>query len=211
MKKPFAISTINLTCIGLGKMGSVLAKKLLEKGFRVTVFNRTPHKMQPLIAAGAHGADSLQGAVKNANVILTCLLDDNAILETTAQLLPALQPGTIHIGTSTIMPKTSKKLDELHQQHGSTYLAGNVLGVPKAAENGALTSIVAGDASAIEQCMDIFKAYSVKIIQAGDKPYQANAMKICCNYFLAASIEAMAEVYTFAEKNDLSIAIPGLE
>jgi 3-hydroxyisobutyrate dehydrogenase-like beta-hydroxyacid dehydrogenase len=196
-----------ITFIGLGKMGAVLAKKLLEAGFDLTVYNRTISKAEPLVALGAHSAASVQEAVKNADIVITCLLDDNAVLETTAGaqgFLSILKPGAIHIGTSTIMPKTSKILQELHEKHGSIYLAGNVLGVPKVAEQGKLTSIVAGDEKVIASCQAIFDAYSAAMIHAGPHPYQANAMKICCNYFLVTAMEAMAEVYTFAEKNDLS-------
>ena len=159
--------------------------------------------MQPLITAGAQGTASLQDAVKNADIVVTCLLDDKAILETTTNFLATLKPTAIHIGASTIMPQTSKKLMGLHAAHGSIYLAGNVLGIPKAAEKGALTSIVAGDKKAIDQCMSIFNSYSTKVLYVGDKPFQANAMKICCNYFLVTAIEAMGELYTFAEKSEL--------
>ena len=193
--------------IGLGKMGSVMASKLLEKGFDLTVYNRTASKMQALITAGAQGANSLEDAVKNADIIITSVLDDKAILEVVASengFLKSLKPGAVHIGTSTIMPQTSKKLQELHQQQGSIYLAANVLGIPKAAEKGALTTIVAGDEQIINDCTSIFNTYSAKILKIGNKPFQANVMKICCNYFLVTAMEAMGELYTFAEKSELN-------
>jgi len=196
-----------VTVIGLGKMGTVLASRLLQQGFELTVYNRTLSKMQPLISAGARDASSMREAVKDADVVITSVLDDKAILEIVAGengFLNALKPGAIHIGTSTIMPQTSKELMQLHQKQGSIYLAGNVLGVPKTAEKGLLTTIVAGDSTAINQCEPLFGAYSAKIVKVGDKAYQANVMKICCNYFLATAIEAMGELYVFAEKSDLN-------
>ncbi len=198
---------MKITVIGLGKMGSVLVKRLLQANFQVTVFNRTAEKMQASIQAGASGAATLKDAVENAEVVITSLFDDSVVSQVVAGFVDFLPAGAIHIGTSTILPETSKKLFDLHQSKGSIYLAGNVLGVPKAAERGELTSIVAGDKAAIEQCQSIFMAYSTKLIVAGVHPYQANVVKICMNYMLATAIEAMGELYTFAEKNAVDLEL----
>lgn len=194
---------MNITLIGLGKMGSVLAKRLLAAKFTLTVYNRTQEKMLPLIQYGAKSANSAKLAVENADVVLTCLLDDHALQETVQDFLPALKKEAIHLSTSTILPATSKQLTTLHAQQGSYYIAGNVLGVPKAAIKGELTSIVAGETNAIETCKPLLKAYSQKIINVGSKPFQANVIKICMNYFLASAIETMGELYTFAEKSEV--------
>lgn len=196
----------HVTLIGLGKMGSAIAKKLLEANFDLTVYNRTAEKMTPLVKAGAKAADSASKAVQDADVVLTCLLDDNSVLQTVAGengFLKALKPNAIHLGTSTILPSTSKKLQQLHQAHNSIYLVGNVLGVPKVAEKGELTSFMGGPTNAIHYCMPLLQTYSKKIITISDEPYKANAMKICTNYMLATAIESMGEIYTYAEKSGL--------
>lgn len=199
-----------LALIGLGKMGSVLANRLLNANFDLTVYNRTHEKMQPLIAAGAKGAQSAKDAASDVAIVITCLFDDQAVLETVTGkdgILAGLKPNAIHIGTSTILPSTSKKLSELHQNHHSIYLAGNVLGVPKAAAKGELTTIVAGEQQAIAQCTSVFNAYSSKIINVGEHAYKANLMKICCNYLLLTVIEAIGELYTFGEKSGLGVDV----
>lgn len=198
---------MKVTLIGLGKMGTELAHRLLAAHFELTVFNRTAEKMQPLVTAGAQGAETMEDAVKYAQVIITCLLDDHAVLETVKSFVPLLQPNAIHVGTSTILPDTSKQLATLHEKNGSIYLAANVLGIPKAASRGELTTIVAGQADAIEQCKPIFAAYSMKIISAGPLPFQANVIKICMNYLLVTAIEAIGELYTFAEKSLVDVSI----
>lgn len=193
--------------IGLGKMGTVLAKRILQAGFELTVFNRTESKIVPLLEVGAKGASSPQEAVLDVDVVVTCLFDDHAVLEMVdgeAGFLTALKPNAIHLGTSTILPSTSKTLSYLHTKNGSIYVGGNILGIPKAAERGELTSLVAGEASAIASCMGIFNAYSSHIIHVGEEAHLANVMKICCNYLLAATIETMGEIYTFAEKSGLA-------
>lgn len=198
---------MKVTLIGLGKMGSVLAKRLLDANFELTVFNRTREKMQPLITMGAKGANSMEEAVTGKELIITSLLDDNAVLQTVDGFIHFMKPGAIHLGTSTILPETSKELTALHDKHGLIYIAGNVLGVPKAAARGELTTIAAGNAEAIEQCRPVFNAYSIKIINAGSMPYQANVIKICMNYLLVSTIETMGELYTFAEKSQVDTGI----
>lgn len=203
----FGETGMKVTLIGLGKMGSVLAQRLLDANFELTVFNRTREKMQPLITMGAKGASSLEDAVTGKELIITSLLDDNAVLQTVDGFIHFMKPGAIHLGTSTILPETSKQLTTFHDKHGLIYIAGNVLGVPKAAARGELTTIAAGSAEAIEQCRPVFNAYSTKIITAGSMPYQANVIKICMNYLLVSTIETMGELYTFAEKSQVDTGI----
>lgn len=71
---------MKIAFIGLGRMGSVLAKKLLEAGFDLTVYNRMLSKMQPLLDAGAKGANSIHEAVASVEVVLTSLFDDASVL-----------------------------------------------------------------------------------------------------------------------------------
>lgn len=195
---------MRITLIGLGKMGSALAKRILLSKLDLTVFNRTKEKMQPIVQAGARAANSLEEAVKNADVIITSLLDDRAVLQTVSAFIDFMPKGAIHVGTSTIMPETSKQLSLLHEKHQQIYIGGNVLGVPKVAEKGELTTIAAGNAGAIQQCENIFKSYSATIVNVGNEAYQANVFKICTNYLLVSAIETIGELYTFAEKSNLS-------
>jgi len=203
-------SVMKIALLGLGKMGSALGKRVLQANFDLTVYNRTASKMQPLTALGAKSSNSPKEAVTHADVVITCLSDDNAVLQTVqgeGGFLQSMKKGAIHIGTSTILPDTSKTLSKLHQENGSVYIAGNVVGIPKVAEKGELTSIVAGPVAVIEKCTPIFKCYSSKIINAGSKSHLANVIKICNNYLLATSIEVIGQVYTFAEKSEVDVRI----
>lgn len=199
---------MKITLIGLGKMGTALAKRLLlAENIELTVFNRTREKMEPLVQAGAQGAASLQEAVQTAEVVLTCLLDDRAVLQTVSDFLNFMQASTIHVGISTILPETSKALTALHAKHQQVYIAGNVLGVPKVAEKGELTTLAAGEEEALIKCDAIFKSYSTTVVHVGNQAYQANVFKICTNYLLASAIETMGEIYTFAEKSQIDLDV----
>ena len=93
--------------IGLGKMGNPIAMNILKAGYDLTVYNRTPEKMKPLLSLGAKGASSPLEAARGADVVITCLMDDQTELDCTSGedgLLAGLKPGGIHIGTATISP-----------------------------------------------------------------------------------------------------------
>jgi len=68
------------TLIGLGKMGTAVAERLLSVGHEVRIYNRTQAKMEPLLALGAIASDSINQAAKDAEIVMTVLLDDQAVL-----------------------------------------------------------------------------------------------------------------------------------
>ena len=69
---------MKVTFIGLGNMGSGIANCILKAGFDLTVYNRTREKMEPLLSNGAKGATDLKSAVKDADVVITSLMDDKS-------------------------------------------------------------------------------------------------------------------------------------
>ena len=72
---------MNVAFIGLGNMGSNIAQCILKAGFDLTVWNRTVSKMQPLVEQGAKQAVSAKEATSGADVVVTCLMDDQSILD----------------------------------------------------------------------------------------------------------------------------------
>jgi len=198
---------MNIALIGCGKMGSALATRIIQAGLPLIVHNRTPEKCQPLVDLGAELANSLQDAVKNADIVITSLYDDNSVLETTQHFVKCLKPGTIHMSTSTVSPSTSNLLQKLHEEKASHYIAANVLGVPKAALAGKLTTLVAGNNDAIEKCRFIFETYSEKILVIGKNAGDANVIKISLNYIILTSLELISELYVYSERNGLNLDI----
>ena len=196
-----------ITLIGLGKMGSALAKRILHAGFPLTVYNRTIEKIAPISELGAVAATSLQDAVSDADIVITSLLDDQAVLGITDGILAFLKTGAIHIGTSTILPKTAILLAELHQQRNCFYIAAPVLGVPKVANAGQLMTLCAGPQQQIEQVQSILESFSAQVLNLGEKVASANVLKICMNYSVVSAIELISELYAFAEKSGVETAI----
>ena len=194
---------MKITFIGLGKMGTAIVERLLQTGYEVTVFNRTLSKMKALVAKGAIPSDSIRDAIKNTDIVMTSLLNDEAALDVTNELVQVIKPHTIHVGLSTILPDTAKILAEKHTEYHSGYISACVLGIPKVARAGELTTFCAGNDSEIEKAIPLLQNFSSKVIPLGNQIFAPNVMKICMNYSLATAIELMSELYTFAEKSGL--------
>jgi len=202
-----------VSVIGLGRMGSGIARNILKAGFTLTVYNRTPAKMRPLIDQGATGARSPREAAAAADAVVTSLMDDQSVLDAVNGehgLLAGLKPGAIHIGTTTVSPECAARLAELHAAHGSQYIAGPVAGRPDAAEAGQLLTFVAGDPAAIARCTPLFNAYSQQQINLGTAQRSANSLKLIFNYAIASLVELMGQVYAFAEKSAVDLQLVNL-
>lgn len=180
-----------------------MVERLLYSGYEVTVFNRTASKAQPLIKLGARHADKLVEAVKNADVIMSCLLNDQAVLDVTKEAVLHMKPNAIHVCLSTILPDTSLVLKELHEARNSCFVSAVVLGIPKVAEEGGLTCYCAGTEKNLAEVLPLLKSFSKDVITLGDNMKAANIMKICLNYSLLTTIELISELYVFAEKSGL--------
>ena len=190
--------------VGLGRMGTGIARNILKAGFEVAVYNRTAARMQPLVEAGARVSASPGEAASGADVVVSCLFDDSSVLDTVSGddgLLSGLSPNAVHIGITTILPRTAEQLAAMHQAHGSQYVAGPVIGRPDIAEEGRLLTILAGDAAAVSRAQPVIKSYTGGVFNAGERQAVANTAKLAVNFMAAVTIELVGEVYTFTEKS----------
>lgn len=179
---------MKVTLLGLGKMGTALAHRLLEEGVDLTVHNRSPEKMEPFPKRGS----SIEEACKDADLILTSLLDDGALKAT----LPKIPEGTLHISLSTILPKTAAALP-------GKALGGAVLGIPAVAREGKLTTYISGPIEHYEFAESTLNTISDKLIYLGPNLKSASALKVATNYTLLITLEIIGELYAFAEGEGL--------
>jgi 3-hydroxyisobutyrate dehydrogenase-like beta-hydroxyacid dehydrogenase len=117
--------------------------------------------------------------------------------------LERLGPGGIHLSMSTVSPETSRKLAQIHSQHGNYYLAAPVFGRPEAAASQKLWICLSGPNIAKERVQPVLKALGQGIFDFGKDPGAANIVKLCGNFLILSTMEAMAEALTLAEKNGL--------
>lgn len=197
----------SITLIGLGKMGTAMAEQLCAADHDLTVYNRTLSKAEALAEHGATVARSIEDAVKDADVIVTSLLDDVALNDVTDEMLKHMKLGAIHISTSTILPATAEALAKRHQSQGIHYLAAPVLGVPDALRAKQGHTLCTGDHEVFKTVETLLASYSGHVTYLGETVSHANVMKISMNYTVTAAIELISELYAFAEKSGMDKGI----
>lgn len=197
----------SVAVIGLGNIGSGIARNIIKAGYEVTVYNRTPEKMAPFVEMGAKPASSPRQAATRVEVILTSLMDDASVEAVTLGedgLLAGLNPGAIHIGATTISPRLSAQLAEMHQEKEGHYIAAPISGRGDYAQLGKLITQVAGDQEIVEKCMGVLESYTQTVTYMGaDHKAAANA-KLAINYMTVAFIELYSQCYAFGLKCGIS-------
>ncbi|PJW13652.1 NAD(P)-dependent oxidoreductase [Geobacillus sp. Manikaran-105] len=181
--------------IGLGVMGSRMAKRLLEAGFNVTVYNRTTEKAVPLVNLGARQAATVAELAGEADIICTCLsMPDDVIEVYTGEggVLSVARPGTICLDFTTVGPKTSRFVARRAGERGVAYLDAPVSGGPEGAEQGALTIMVGGAKEAWEQVRPLLQALGKTVEYLGESG-AGSAAKAINQYLVAVHSVAAAE------------------
>ncbi|MFE1902439.1 NAD(P)-dependent oxidoreductase [Streptomyces gardneri] len=143
--------------LGLGSMGLPMARRLLDAGHPLTVWNRTPAKADPLVADGAVLAADPAEAVRDADVVVTMLADPAAALAVADRLIPALRPGTHWIDTSTVGPDTVAAL-AARLPAGVTLIDAPVMGSVDRAATGELLILAGGDTAPVAAVLDLLGA-----------------------------------------------------
>ena len=187
---------------GLGQMGQGMALCLLENGYNLRVYNRTPDKTAVVKEKGAGSFTDPVTAVSKAGILITMLSDDDAVAELmTAEVLRALGEDGIHLSMSTISPAAVRKFLPHHENHGVKYLGCPVFGRPDAARGGNLWLCLAGEEGAKNRVRSVLDVLGQGVYDFGTYPAAANVVKLAGNFLIASAIEAMSETFSLAEKN----------
>lgn len=180
-----------------------MARNLVRGGHRVTVYNRTRSKAERLAAEGATVAGSSSDAVRDSEVVITMLSDDQALEQTVfgeQGFASALARSAVHISASTISTSLARHLTSEHASRSQSYLSAPVFGRPDAAEARKLLVVAAGPGELIDRCRPVFDAIGRQTFVAGTEPWQANAVKLCGNFMLASMLETFGEAYATLRK-----------
>ena len=195
--------------IGLGGMGTGIAKSLLRGGHRVTVFNRTRARAEALQADGAIVAATVSDACR-AGIVMTMVADDAALESQVfgdGGILASLPPRGVHISCSTISVALSDKLTAAHSAAGQEFVSCPVFGRPDAAEAGRLAVVAAGPNQAVERCKPLFESFGAKLLVVGEKPSLANVIKLSGNFLIASVLESLSEAVAFARKSGVDAGV----
>ena len=192
--------------IGLGRMGRPIARRLIEAGHDVVVFNRTPGRIDELVDAGARAADDVAAVCRGRSVVLTMLADDAALTDVALRpggLRDSLSAGAIHVAMGTHGVAAMSRIDAAHREASQRFVAAPVLGRPEAAEAGQLGIVVAGAPDAAQACAPLFEAIGRRTFDAGTRPAGASAIKLANNFVLGCAIEAIGEAFALVRKHDV--------
>ena len=193
--------------LGLGGMGAAMATRLLDAGYPLIVWNRSPDKAAALVAQGARLAANPADAVGEADFVFSMVSDDKALDEVClgAQgILAAMKPGALHVSMSTILPATAKRLALAHAANNTAYVAAPVFGRPEAAAAGMLWICISGAENDKARLIPVLAPLCQQHYDFGTDPAAANVLKLAGNFMIASAIESMAEAFVFGEKNGLS-------
>ena len=191
----------SIAVVGLGAMGAGAARRLLDQGQRVVVWNRTREKAAPLIERGAMVAESPGEAAAGAAIVITFLADDRALEEVVLGangVASGLDEGKVHLSMSTIAPTTARTLAR-RTGSAARYVAAPVFGRPDAAASGQLwiaTRVPPQQGSGAPGARDA----RLKACATSARIRRAHVVKLAGNFLIAAASEAMAEAYTLGEK-----------
>ncbi|HEX9824771.1 MAG TPA: NAD(P)-dependent oxidoreductase [Actinomycetota bacterium] len=185
---------------GLGQMGAPMARRLVEAGHEVAVWNRTAEKAEPLREAGARVAGSPGAAARQAEAVVTMLATPEALHEVVrgdGGLASGMRPGSALIEMSTVGPEVVRGLPEMLPE-GVEVIDAPVLGTVLQAESGELKVFVGGEREAFERWRPILEAMGTPL-HAGPQGAGA-ALKLVVNSTLGALMVGLGEALALADK-----------
>jgi 3-hydroxyisobutyrate dehydrogenase-like beta-hydroxyacid dehydrogenase len=192
--------------IGLGVMGGGVARRLLDAGHAVTVWNRTREKADPLLEAGAQWANSPREVAERSEITFTMVTNTaavKAVVEGPDGILAGLARGKVYVDMSTASPANTRELAEQVTEAGAHMLDAPVSGSVITLEQGKLSIMVGGDADVFERVKPVLEAIGPRVFHLGPNG-AAVSMKIAINLSLAVQMLAFSEGVLLAEKSGIS-------
>lgn len=193
--------------LGLGIMGSGMARQLLAAGFEVSVWNRSADKAGPLADAGARVGSTPADAAKGADVVVAMLADDTvsrAVWTGEDGAFAAMAKGAIAIDSSTLTGGWVAELAELAEARGIRFLEAPVTGSRDQAAQGALRFLVGGEADVVADVRPMLEAMGSAIVHLG--PVGSGAtVKLANNFLCGVQAASLAEAVALLEKRGLDV------
>ena len=193
---------LTLGWLGTGRMGSIMAHRLLDAGHDLTVWNRTRAKTEPLALAGAEIVDRISDLAPCdlVFVMVSTPADLEDVVTGDDGLLSATRPPRIIVDCSSVGADTSARVRAAAAARGVEFLAAPVSGNPHVVAEGQAVMIASGPRTTY----DVAEPYLRSIVKTsvwGGEDEQARLVKICHNLYLGLLVQSLSEVTTLAEKS----------
>ena len=199
---------MNLGFVGLGAMGQLIVPRLIAAGHRVTGWNRSRDKAEPLIAAGMAFAGSPRAVAQTSEIVFSIVTDANAVRAVALGpdgIGSGLAPGGIYLDMSTIDPDASRAVAVEFHKSGAFMLDAPISGSPVTVKAGQASVMVGGDEAAFERAKPVLLAIGPKVTRIGGNGL-ACQMKIAVNLLLMVEVIAFGEAVALAEKGGVARA-----
>ena len=196
---------MKVTFIGLGIMGSRMAKNLLAGDTDLTVYNRSPEPVKSLVEAGAKTANSIGEAVKDADIVLSMLSTPEVVYDLfigEENALQHMKKGAIWVDCSTVNPSFSQSMNIQAETKGIRFIDAPVAGTKPHAENVELTFFAGGNDSDLQTVKPLLEMMGQKVIHLG-KAGMGSSFKMLVNMMLAQSMVVFSEAILLGEKMGL--------
>ncbi len=191
---------------GLGLMGGRMAGNLLQKGFPLTVWNRTRERGDALARAGARVAETPRALAEASDVVVSCVADPAAVERVVFAedgVLGAARAGFRYLEASTISPELARRLAEAFRGRGADSLEAPVTGSKLGAEKATLLLMTGGRRETHDELMPVMMAMGTKAIYCGETG-QASVMKLIGNTLISFMLEGFCEGLLVGQRAGLS-------
>jgi 3-hydroxyisobutyrate dehydrogenase-like beta-hydroxyacid dehydrogenase len=197
-----------ISYLGLGTIGAGMASNLLKAGYKLTVWNRSAEKCKPFARKGARLAESPADAIRDADLVIYMLSNDQAVEEVVFGangILSGIKEGQIAMDMSTVLPATSLREQQAYSKRGVDFLDAPVFGSKNESANAGLWIMAAGKREAFEKVKPVLQHLGQTVHYFG-KNGNATAMKLVGNLIVALELEALSEGLVLARKAGLDLS-----
>jgi 3-hydroxyisobutyrate dehydrogenase len=201
-----SIKTIRMKAfLGTGLLGSNFVRAMLKKGEQVQVWNRTASKAQQLEQFGAKAFDNAADAVRGADRIYLALKDDSTVDEVLKSAKSGMNPGAIIIDHTTTSREGAIKRTRDWKAQGFLYQHAPVFMGPVNAYESTGFMMISGDRDLIEKVHTELSAMTGKLLDFGNEPGKAAAIKLLGNAFLVCFTAGIRETLTLTKALDVPL------
>lgn len=194
--------------IGIGLMGRPISTRLVQAGYEVWVWNRSPAKVAPVVDAGANAASSIAELVAQADIVMTCLINTDAVRSVVLGEGGVSESGSANkllVDFSSIAPDATREMAaELKQRCGMAWVDAPVSGGVAGAESGSLAIMAGGDAAHVDAIRPLLDHLSQRVTHMGQVG-SGQVTKICNQMLVSCNVLVMAEAFALAEKAGVNL------
>jgi 3-hydroxyisobutyrate dehydrogenase len=187
--------------IGIGLIGRPMTLRLLAAGYHVTVWNRSPEKLGPVVERGARAADSPAAVARAAEIVMMCVTDQHAaerVLFGDGSVIDGAAAGTLVVDFSSIAPASAREFAARLAARDVRLVDAPVSGGVAGAEKGTLAVMAGGAAEDVERVRPVVMELAARFTRMGESG--AGQMTKLCNQVIAGSLIAvLAEAVRLAE------------